>query len=343
MGINYLSTLYSSIVKKIAALSLTGKKLAVDGNSIFYPYWSIAVKRVCSHQHDLLENGPDAEAIVKEWITSVLALLERWNKSLKIDVTTVLDGRAPEEKQVTQKKRQAASVKYLTEAASIAETVCKNFNMEYVPGMVSTGAITASGLLTLDLAAKRQRHMLCINYGFSPLKADWAALASAIKKEGYKIVRSSTEGETLCCKMLLNGQVDYVLSSDCDCLAYLVPQWLSGHGYEDGTSFFTSVTLTDLLDSLSEGTGQVMTKEQFFSMCLLLGCDYNAKPKCYKNGKKLQLGAVGAKKMALQHKDIQSLLSTTADEIDWGDDFNAEACMDIFRLKRSVEALEILE
>ena len=343
MGITYLSDLYSKTVEKITSATLSDKRLVIDGNSIFYPYWSIAVKRVCTNQQSLLENGPDVETITKEWIDSVLRLLERWNKTLKIDVTVVLDGRAPEEKQVTQKKRQSASTKYLNEAASIAEEVCKSFGMEYVPGMISTGTITASGLLTLDLAIKRQRHLLCVKNGFSPHKADWATLASSIKKEGYKILRSTMEGETLCCKMVLGGEADYVLSSDSDCLAYLVPQWLNGHGFEDGQSFFTSVTLSDLLVSLSEGTGKTMTKEQFFSMCLLLGCDYNIKPKNYKNGKRLQLGPMGAKKMALEHENILTLLAETEETIEWGDEFNAEACAEIFGLKRVVESLDILE
>lgn len=340
MGILNLSKVYNgdekkglpSLVREVLISELQGKRLVVDSNSIFYAYWNRSTRDVCDHQPQLLENGPDMDRIRTSWLGACARVVNRWIDS-GMDVTLVLDGRAPIHKDNTQAKRQRGKQDYIEEAEAIAKTACHLVGLTHNEGSVRIGEIMDVDAKTMvSVNALRARHRQCLINGIGPRAGDWVELSDhLIRKEGMRVIRSNVEAETLCCKMVHTGQADYVLSSDVDCLAYRVPCWI--RAWNDWEKTFEIVYLQDVLDRLG------LNSDQFLSYCIMLGCDYNVHITKRKDGSDTRMGPVDILKRLKKYKTLEGIMQADT-TIDWSQ-LNLEACLSIFELQIEVESVSI--
>lgn len=340
MGIKNLPKIYNgdakkgivSLIRSIRVSELRGKRLVVDGNSVFYRYWSTSVRNTCEAQKDLLESGVDMNAVVRRWIGEVSRTLMRW-KAAGVEVCVILDGKAPVAKEMTQGARQKGNQDYLEEATEMTKEACRIAQIEHQVGSICTGPLPDLDMRRLSAVnAVRARHRLCVVNGLGPRPSDWVEFATSMVAEGFQVIRANVEAETLCCKMVLNKEADFVYSTDCDCLAYRVPMWLKDWDPYDAS--FDAVYLRDVLDRLG------LDEEQFLSYCILSGCDYNVHITKKKDGKDLKMGPVQIRKRLLKHGTIEKMMEDD-DSVDWTD-LNLDTCRSIFNLVIDVEPLKIV-
>lgn len=307
---------------------LSGKRMAIDANASFYGAWSEVVRQVCTSSEDLLERGIDLQQVRPLWSKIVLSMLKTWT-DLGMTIVICLDGEAPKMKAKTQEGRISSSTGYLDRASEQVRLACEALGREYEESMICIGPLSEDPLERLEqmplIAPYRKEHSMCLKNALGPRKDDWRHLASDLQREGYKVVRSNVEAETLACKMALEGKVDYVYSRDSDCLAYGIPCWLNR--WDSWKSCFMGYTLEDVIKY-----GRLKDKSHLLMMCILLGCDYN------NNLKDISFARVCGteKKQGLiqKYSSFEELQDSRKD-LDYSV-LNIEECLDIFLLRGEV-------
>lgn len=313
--------------KKIPSLCYTipleamkKKRIVTDGNANFFEIWNSICRDACKMKKDLLEHLPNMDHVVSQWTSSTIRRLQTWT-SAGIEVTVILDGTAPVDKEITQDKRKKQTQAYFTEASEIVKKACLIAGIQYVEGSLNTGDLPTNLSFSqlAQIAALRDRHRDCLMNAINPIKDNWNYLGQRIAAEpGIVCLRSNVEAETLCCKMVLNGEADYVLSSDSDCLAYRVPVWL--RGWDLSTRSFIAVNLVDVLARLE------LDSDTFLDYCLFSGCDYNKKPKERKNGTATRLNVL---RLLKKNGSLEGVMKDKT--IDWSC-LRVEECKRIFNL-----------
>lgn len=131
-----------------------------------------------------------------------------------------------------------------------------------------------------------------------------------VEENGYKCITADGEAETYACTLIKKGDIDYILTTDTDCLAMqcdIITRICA--------DFFTIVKY----DQLLKETG--LTAEQFLDFCILCGCDYNQK-----------IPGIGVKRaLALikKHGSIESIGDNTKHNVSC---LNADQCRTLFTL-----------
>lgn len=92
-----------------------------------------------------------------------------------------------------------------------------------------------------------------------------------IEAFGYCYYQADGEAEGLCVSLVLQGVCDAVVTSDTDVMVYGVPYMIST--YDHVAAKAVIVVLKDVLEGLG------LTFESFRDMCIMLGCDYNSRPR----------------------------------------------------------------
>lgn len=318
-----------SLCYPISLAEMNGKRIAVDANANFHQVWNKICRDACQDKKDLLELPLNMEKIVSQWTSSIIRRLQTWT-SAGLIITVVLDGTAPADKEITQDERKKQTQKYLSEATEIVKKACLIAGVSYQEGSYYTGPLPSNLSFSqlAQIASLRDRHRQCLMNAINPIKDNWTYLGTRVSAEpGIVCVRSNVEAETLCCKMVLKGEADYVLSSDSDCLAYRVPVWL--RDWDLASRSFVAVNLTDVLGRVE------LDADRFLEFCLLSGCDYNKKVKQRKNGSATRLNVLRLIKKA------GSLETVMKDKtIDWSC-VREEACKRIFNLELEVYPVEL--
>lgn len=135
------------------------------------------------------------------------------------------------------------------------------------------------------------------------------------------IYKAEYDAEQLCCKLCRDGEVDCVLSTDGDCLAYRCPLLIKmivdeisinpSHG---GVDYLCKVYRYEkIIENLQ------FDNDQFLNFCIMLGCDFNKR-----------IRGVGPKtsfKLIKEHKNIQNLPEKYKEKKSV---LNFEECLNIF-------------
>jgi 5'-3' exonuclease len=307
---------------------LAGKRIWVDVNAIFFSHWNKIARDYCESTDRLMEVGVDYDAIVTRWKSMVVRVTSDW-VSAKVDLTLVLDGEAPDSKDTTRAQRRLARDDYRQKAAAATQRVCELLGVPYEEGTYVSGPLPP---IPLEKAAEveqlRSAHRDALKCYIDPIRENWLDLLSALQAEGMRCVRSSVEAETLCCKAVIDGKADYVLSSDSDCLAYRIPVWL--RGWESTMRSFKAVSLDAVIAAIG------IPPERFTDFCIMCGCDYNQRISHNKAGKTIRMGPVTAAKLLKERSLDQIMRDDTS--IEW-DLLNVDFCRSIFNLK--IEATEV--
>ena len=105
-----------------------------------------------------------------------------------------------------------------------------------------------------------------------PISEDYKAVHICLVEAGYDVKYAAFEGEALCSYLAYTHQVDFVITEDSDCLAYLCPHLLLHWGTEKEEYILFDTILAALN----------WTPDQFIDFCCLLGNDFN--DRIYKMG-----------------------------------------------------------
>jgi 5'-3' exonuclease len=319
-----------SLEYTIPLKSMGGKTIAIDTNAVYYSFWSKITGEEC-FRRNILEKGLDIDRIATLWIDSICRSIAKMT-SFGVKCVLVFDGAAPEMKSGTQKKRKDVTDNYLKIATDAVKAVCELVNIEYIPGSFSTGPIENLGIDELSRVEHyRGIHRDAMRYGINPIRENWNRLALALSAEhGVTCVRSNVEAETLCCKMVLNGEADYVLSPDSDCLAYRVPVWLRSYDSDEG---FIAVNLSDVINRIG------ILPERFLDYCIMCGCDYNKRVSQKIDGSCIKMGPVNIT-ARLKRNSLDDIIDTVQ-EVDWSI-LEVDFCRSIFNLEIDVCPMEII-
>ena len=128
---------------------------------------------------------------------------------------------------------------------------------------------------------------------------------------GFSYIQCDGEAEGVCSIMCKEKIVDGVLSEDTDTLAYGASILCSKLDIRRDTVIL--LKLKDILKKLE------MTHESFLDMCILLGCDYNIRPKGF--------GPKYTYKMIQKYQNIENIENNTSEDIKTS---KYEVCRDIF-------------
>lgn len=136
------------------------------------------------------------------------------------------------------------------------------------------------------------------------------ALVPELGKAGYEHCLAPGESERHACDLRSQGLVDYILTTDTDCLAM-------GQSFINDIDSFNEVyTLVDY-DSALLNLG--LTSSQFTDLCIMCGCDYNDNIP--------RVGVVKSYKLIKEHLDIETV--GTKMDIDC---LNHQTCRQLFCL-----------
>lgn len=243
MGIKNLSTIidkYAKSSRKRVHLSqLNGYKVAVDAN--LYIYKHLYGKNNC--------------------IDGIFFMI---NKFLKFNITPIFifDGNIPNEKAYTISQRRLNKEKIknrLLELKTYREFLIKNNIKEdgYCENKIET--------INEEINTLENRLVYVNNDIFDKIK-------ELLKLMNIKYYDNTTcESEQYCSKLCKIGIVDAVVSDDTDTFAcgsrYVIRNFTNKDDYVDIYTLDIILTLLEL------------NMEQFIDMCILLGTDYNQRPK----------------------------------------------------------------
>lgn len=265
--------------------TLAGKRIAIDISVFLYKYIKTA--------------GDD-------WLDSLILLLCRIKK-MKIRAVCVFDGdEAPAEKKQEQLRRREEFKKIAKRADTCQEVYEKVYTSTIGTGKLDdhtakqvTTLLTVRGKCDadmtdiLDVCNKLEKRMYNMRKQATPVTQQHREQAmEVVRLLGLAYFQADGEAEALCVHLNRAGKVDGVLTEDTDVLA---------HGAHNmyckinlNTSDCVHINHEVMLTSLA------MSRSQFRDMCILLGCDYNHRPRGY--------GPVRAHAVIVKHKSIEKII-----------------------------------
>jgi flap endonuclease-1 len=124
-----------------------------------------------------------------------------------------------------------------------------------------------------------------------PTSDDYAAVRAQLTEAGVPVVAAKFEAEAKCVAMVLDGSAAAVLTEDSDALAYACPCVVLHWGSAQAQVVCAPAAASEL----------GLTPTQFQDMCVLLGNDFNARPR--------GVGPVRALRMLRDHGSLEAVLA----------------------------------
>lgn len=234
--------------------SLSGKRVAIDGNGLMYRQMSTSQKKIIS-KTNLIEGLPDRVLIQKEFLNSMFLFINSWLAS-GITPVFVFDGEASFAKSETRASRKH-------EREKLAETI-RGLQAQLKGNILDQ---------PINLVATLRKHLfnhVVVN------SEDYEMVELLIKTIGIPFIKAASEAEHLCSVLAVEGVVAAVYSKDSDNLTYGCPLQIKGPSDEslydeDGQKIdlLDCVRLDYILDDLE------MSQDQFVDFCIMCGCDHN--------------------------------------------------------------------
>lgn len=193
----------------------------------------------------------------------------------------------PEEKQQTQRDRRdqaQASKDRLEDAKALKPTLMKKlFDLEAPDEELIAEITRVIGPIRLknlgvdfaditDVVKKFDAGIKKMETQTSSILPSYSSEAKdLIEAFGYSFFQAQGEAEGLCVSLVLEGVCEAVITADTDVMVYGVPFMISE--FDVVRSEATIVVLEEVLEGLR------LSYDSFRDMCIMLGCDYNSRPR----------------------------------------------------------------
>jgi flap endonuclease-1 len=254
-GINTLIKRYSpEAFFTLPITSLSGKRIAIDGNNWMYTSMAIARKKIINKINVSLEE-PNPQEIRKEWFLLLINFLMGW---LSYDITPVFvfDGTHPPEKDETKLKRKNARI-------------ATKIKIDALYKQIRDNTIERSESIIEELRKELR------NYNFISTD-DYELFRTIINRIGIPCLQATCDGEQLCSSLCIEGKVAAVFSVDTDNLVYGCPLIVTG--YSQTFSYDEFGNKIDHLDCVRLDkvlNGLKVSHSIFVDLCIMSGCDFN--------------------------------------------------------------------
>jgi len=254
-----LKTKYSAVYEKQPLSKWENKKIAVDASIYIYRFKSCAIKDACflhpfKFDYDKKEwNEPSDELIstcYKKRFENFLSIFKKFN----ITPTFVFDGKSPEEKKETKVKRREKVQTMIDQK--------NKFKTQYE-----------------KLLDYKNTMPFCVSISLS----DFEILYTLLETEKVNFFKAQGEAEHLCAYLCKSNQVDAVVSTDTDLLAYGCPIIWNNLVIHLGSWMVEMIRFDKVLEEMN------ITEEQFLSLCIMCGTDFNKNVKNFGPSKCLKL------------------------------------------------------
>lgn len=256
MGIKGLHTFlrnnFPEIYRKVPLSHYAEQKVAIDVMGYLYKFMIINPQK---------------------WFDSMVYLvcaLRKW----RIHPVFIFDGEAPPEKMKERQRRHQAKGKIadrhreLSQAleeyrttGTVLAILEKEMKNHSIPSLLHPGSVN------IDERAIEKRLTEIDAQMVSITPADLTLLHQLFEVMEVPFFQASGEAETLCAQLALSGQVEAVISTDTDVLAYGTPHFI--HHFDTFREECSFLELEKVLSAME------FTLEQFRDFCIMCGCDYN--------------------------------------------------------------------
>lgn len=259
MGITRLNEVLgsecASVFDVVLASAFAGEYVAVDFSIILHQAFNMAYKTIAININ-IVDNDPDEATVLQRTAKTVLDKISREFIRRGIKPIFVLDGTMPELKtQVTAPKRRA-----VRESARVRlEDTLASFKGK------------ALGSYEYDKIAE----LKCQSKGMP--KELYPFVIEKVKSKGYPFLTATNEAEELCAKLCIDGKVKAVYSTDTDNIVRKCPILITK--FEWGADGLESdkAHIVRYSDEIPRSLG--LNYASFLDFCILMGCDYNERPK----------------------------------------------------------------
>ena len=269
MGINglgpYLRKKTPEAFKEVPLSNYANKRVAIDISLYLYKYKVV-----------FGDNG---------WLSGMINLvttLRKW----KIEPVIVYDGDAPVEKLEEQQRRRTERKKRETKIEDYQDMVSiyhktgeiatelQEFYDKHKKKVENQNLLKLLGTITekvfdIKTVETKLEDMASQNVRMFP--EDITLSMNMFKTLGIPYVQAPNEAEAYCSFMCMHGQADAVLTEDTDVLCYGTNKLLTKINTQKST--VVEIDLDMILEGLE------FEFKQFRDFCILLGCDYNSRPK----------------------------------------------------------------
>jgi flap endonuclease-1 len=245
----------------ISCSEFNGCRIAVDANGWLQANAFVIKSKLNKYYDEIPE-----DILIKEIILAAV----RFSKKLMMGNITpvfVFDGKPPEDKDETSKKRR--------EKVELAKSKIEEIKTE-----ISSGDLSRSG----QVAAYSQK--------ITVTRDVISIVATVIRSLGVPSYFSSCEAERLCSMMCLQGYVSAVYSIDTDNIAHKCPLLLTRFSKEH-KNMFEFVYYPEIMACIG------ISHESFLDFCIMCGCDYNTRI--------YGIGVVKAWDLIKLHKNIEGV------------------------------------
>ena len=277
MGIKNINELLKKIggenvdrmFKNVPCSNFAGCKIAVDATNQVCVLWSRAYKSVVDRT-DICFEEPNLQETEKVFMHQCRQYI---NQLLSVGCTPVMvfDGKHPQQKSDTQKKRREKKQTTLNRISEFRK------NLENVDILDRT--------MQMDYDLKKL-------YGqvMSPSYPAIDCFKRILAELGLPVLQATGEAEQLCCMLYLDGHVSAVLTTDTDALVYGCSMLITGmignsynSQYGKYEPHFSCVYLKAILQELQ------LNQRKFIDLCIMSGCDYNNNMKRVASGNSYKL------------------------------------------------------
>jgi len=288
-----------------------------------------------------------------EWMNTFTVFLVTLRNS-GVTAICVFDGpNPPPEKALEQERRRAQtdrSTHRLRECKRLREIVLKQHCPDDLP-VTGTLRKECHELIYGSRGAARANTnyddpydvLQGLNVTIARLDRQTLPITTEHKERAKKLVRlmglacleADGEAESMCAHLAVDGQVDGVLTEDTDVLAYGTPYMFAFKSFKLGDNKVHVLCLASILEELG------MTYEEFRDLCILLGCDYNARVSGYPpDGKKYKKAVPIGFKGALAMIDEYRRLEEVCKYVDDDGPLNYRRCRELFTVPTIVPKIQ---
>ena len=312
MGIKNLNKILEkhspSAFKLLPFSSFYSKRIAIDAVNFMFITWSISYKQTVNCT-DVTTEAPDRSETMKLWLKQLQSFIRRL-LSRGITPVFIFDGKSPNEKAETQKKRRESKQKASEKLAIKMDELSTVDILERTPDMIE------------DV------RKLLRQEGY-PLTSEINFFKSILEAIGIPILQATGEAEQLCSYLCIEGQVEAVYSTDTDNLTHGCPILITGitrpfRNTDTGNieEHFEVVILKNILSETN------FSFPMFVDLCIMCGCDYNTNI--------YRVGYITAYKLIQQWKSIDNLPSKYDISC-----LNHNKCRELFLYCKSTNLLSI--
>lgn len=260
MGVRTLGTYVNNHAssKRYNFSKLRNSTIAVDSSVFLYKWMKMARQASLNTRlHEIEEDKPEYK-----WEWHCIQCLDQM-KRYKIKLLFLFDNGHPDEKDDTIKTRREKKIAakqsldiWMSQYRDIQKQLDElNMNSYHMRKLKSNLMHSVKSLVTMiDETSIRASG------------SDYDMMQKIVQAAGLRWIECEGEAEYMAVDMKRHGMIDYIMSSDSDCIACQVDGYITDFNWKDQT--FVLVDIPNLLSQMR------ITKDQFRIACCCMGNDY---------------------------------------------------------------------